>query len=259
MVVIKKLFDRNKLILYILIVIIAFLVFALSHRDREPQVSIKPVNETKLDETQKLIKENQVLRERLAKLEPVTPVKIVSADKPSAVTDALPVLSVMFEGTMIPFETVYHDNAWVRPDYEPYWHSKNGQWSNLPDRIHTSYHRLFVTPGTESLWNETVHECGIAEFADKIHLPGNKDKPEDTIAVVAVQHEITDVVVLNNQVVLIGTPSRTGLQVLAIHEQDLIQSVSGELQAHNDSQEYLFHMVTPDGYELDYNNVIVNF
>lgn len=257
MVVIKNLFDRNKLILYILVVIIAFLVFVLAHR--EPQVSIKPVKETQLDETQKLIKENQGLRERLAKLEPITPVKIVTADKPSAATDTLPVLSVMAEGTRIPFATVYQDKAWLRPDYEPYWHSKNGQWSNLPDRIHTSYHRLFVTLGTDSLWNETVHECGIAEFSDKIKLPVDVGKPEDTIAVVALQHEITDVIVLNNQVILIGTPARTGVQVLAINEQDLVQSVSGELAAHNDNQEYLFQMATPDGYELDYNNVMVNF
>lgn len=257
MAIIKNLFDRNKLIFYILVVILAFLVFVMAHR--EPQVSIKPVKETQLDETQKLIKENQGLRERLAKLEPITPVKIVTADKPSATTDTLPVLSVMAEGTRIPFETVFQDKAWVRPDYEPYWHSKNGQWSNLPDRIHTSYHRLFVTPGTDSLWNETVHECGIAEFQDKMKLPVHNNKPEDTIAVVAIQHEITDVVVLNNQVILIGTPSRTGVEVLAINERDLVQSVSGELEAHNDSQEYLFQMVTPDGYELDYNNVIVNF
>jgi len=257
MVVIKSLFDRNKLILYILVIIIAFLVYALTQP--KPQVSIKTVKESQLDETQRLVRENQGLRKRLAKLEPAIPVKIVTADKPSAATDTLSVLSVMIEGTRIPFETVYLDKAWVRPDYEPYWHSQNGQWSNLPDRIHSSYHRLFVTLGTESLWNETIHECGIAEFADRINLPVNENKPEDTIAVVAVQHQITDLVVLNNQVIMIGTPSRTGVQVLAIQERDLIQSLSGELVVHNDSQEYLFQLVTPDGYELDYRNVIVLF
>lgn len=257
MVIIRNLFDRSKLILYILVVIIAFLLFVITHR--EPQVSIKPVKETQMDDTQKLIKENMVLRERLAKLEPVAPVKIVTADQPSAAIYALPVQSVMAEGTRIPFETVYQDKDWVRPDYEPYWHSKNGQWSNLPNRVHTSYHRLFITPGNASLWNETLHECGIAELADHIKLPVDDNRPEDTIAVVAVQQEISDVVVLNNQVILVGTPARTGLQVLAIDERELVQSVSGELLTKNSNQKYLFQAVTPDGYELDYNNVMVNF
>lgn len=257
MILIKNLLERTKLIVYILVIVIAFLVFALAYH--EPQVSIKPVRESQLDETQKLLRENQGLRERLARLEPVTPVKIVTAHKPSTTAYTLPAISVMAEGTMIPFTTVYHDNTWVRPDYEPYWHSNTGQWSNLPGRIRSSYHRLFVTLGTKSLWNETIHESGIAELADQMKLSLDKNHPGDTIAVVALQHEIFDVVVLNNQVILIGAPSRTGVQVLAIQKQDLVQSISGELEAQNASQEYLFQLITPDGYEIDYSSVIVNF
>ncbi len=257
MVIIRGLLDKDKLILYFLIIVIAFLIFTIAHQ--EPQVSIKPVKETRMTEVEKLARENRDLRERLTKLEPVTPVKIVTADKPSAATESMPASAVVTEGSRVPFETIYDDRAWVRPDYEPYWHSKQGAWGNLPDRIHSSYHRLFVTPGTEGLWNETVHECGIAESAGKIKIPVYDDRPEDTLVVVAIQHQITDVIVLNNQVILLGTPSRTGVQVLALNKQDLIMSVSGELQALNNNREYLFQMVTPDGYEIDYNNAVVSF
>ena len=253
----KDLVDKNKLLLYLLIIVAAFLTFSLAHQ--EPKVSIKPIKESKMTETEKLAKENHDLRDRLARLEPAAPVKIVTADEPSKAIETLPVLAVMSEGTRVPFETVYEDQSWARPDYEPYWHSKQGVWSKVPDRIHSSLHRLFVTPGTEGLWREVTYEAGIAEVADKIKLPVFDDKPENTLTVVALQYQITDVVVLNNQVVLLGVPSRNGMQVLAVNKQELIKSVSGELTTLNNNQEYLFQMVTPDGYEVDYNNAVVNF
>lgn len=257
MVSIRELFDKNKLILYLLIIIGAFLVFTLYNR--EPQVSIKPVKETKMTETEKLVRENQNLRERLARLEPLTPVKIVTADKPSAAIETHPVLNVMAEGTMVPYEDVFKDSSWVRPDYEPYWHSNQGQCSSLPDHIHTSYHRIFITPGTPELWDETMNQCGVSELKDKINIPVYENKPEDTIVVVAIQHQISDVITLQNQVLLVGTPSRTGLQVLSINKRDLIGGISGELPALNNSQEFLFQMVTPEGYEVDYNNAVISF
>ena len=257
MTAIRDLLDKNKLILYSLMVIIAFLLFALTHQ--EPRVSIKPIKVDKLTETEKLAKENMHLRERLARLEPATPVKIVTADKPSRAIYALPALAVINEGTRVPFETIYEDKAWIRPDFEPYWHSKQGQYSSLPNRIHSSYHRLFVTPGTAGLWKETSDQCGIAELSEQIKIPVYDDRPEDTLLVLAIQHQVADVIVLDNQVVLLGTPSRTGLQILAINNKDLVQSVSGEIPVQNNNQEYLFQTVTPDGYEVDYSNTLISF
>ncbi len=253
---ISNLLDKNKLSLYVLIIVIVFLIFSVAHT--EPQVSIRPVKENALTETEKLIKENYSLRERLIKLEPVSPVKIVTVDPPSKSIDTLPVLTVMSEGTRVPFDMVCEDPSWVRPDYEPYWHSKQGRWSRVPDRIQSSYHRLFVTLGTENLWNETIHDSGTVEIAGKIDLPVYDGKTDSTVAVVAIRHRITDIIILNNQVILLGAPSRTGIQILTINKQDLIRS-SGELIGQKNNQEYLFQLVTPDGYEIDYNNVVVSF
>ncbi len=254
---IRNLLDQNKLVLYLLIIIVAFTAVSLAHR--EPKVSIKAVKEQNLTEAEKLTRENNVLRSRLAKLEPASPVKIVTDDKPSPAAEAFPVLAVLNEGTRVPFEVTYEDMFWVRPDYQPYWHSKLGQWSSIPDRIHTSYHHLFVAPGTAGLWNETIHEAGFAELAEKIKLPVYDDKPENTLAVVALQHQVTGIYVLNNQVILVGTPARTGIQVLSVNKQDLVKSESGELLAQNNNLEFLFQLVTPDGYETDYNNVMVSY
>lgn len=253
----KNLLDQNRLVLYLLIIILAFTAVCLAQQ--EPKVSIKAVKEQNLTEAEKLARENSLLRNRLAKLEPSSPVKIVTEDKPSPAAEAFPVLTVMNEGISVPFEVIYEDMAWVRPDYQPYWHSKQGQWSSIPDRIHTSYHHLFVVPGNEDLWNETAHDVGFAELADKIKLPVYDDKPENTLAVVALQHQITGAYVLNNQVILVGAPARTGIQVLSFNKQDLVKSESGEILARNNSLKFLFQLVTPDGYETDYSNVMVSY
>lgn len=251
-----NLLDKNKLILYTLVIVICFLAYTVTRQ--EPQVSIKPIKETKMTQVEKMAKESQELRERLARLEPLSPVKIIRNDL-SSFPEGVPVLNIMAEGTSIPFEVVYENPSWVRPVYEPYWHTSAGLRSSIPDLIHNSYHRLFVTPGTETLWNETIHDSGIAELAEKIKLPSYGSKSNSTIAIVSIRHKVIDVIVLDNQVVLVGIPSRTGVNVLAVDKEDLINSVSGEILAKNNSREYVFHLVTPDGYEFDYNTALVSF
>lgn len=253
----RGLLDKNKLILYLLIIISSFALFSVVHQ--EPRVSIQPVKVEKMTQLERLARDNQELRQRLSKLEPASPVKIVRSEKSVVSSDDLPVVDVIAEGTRVPFKKVYENLSWVRADYQPYWYSKPGNWSSVPDRIHSSYHRLFATVGTNGLWNETLYDSGILEAADKFTLPVFDDNPSNTIAVVTFQHHITDVVVFNNQVVLMGTPMRTGLQVIAIDKRDLFNSGSGEVMTRNSSQEYLFQLSTPDGYELDYNNIVINY
>lgn len=252
----KDLLDKNKLTLYLLIIITVFIIFTTSNQ--KPKVSIKPVKEDNMSQLEKLAKDNRDLRERLANLEPTTPVKIVRAEQVSD-TDNIEVIDVLAEGTRLPFTTVYEDQAWIRPDYEPYWHSKPGLWSSIPDRIHSSYHHLFIATGTDGLWSEATHDSGIVEIEDKIKLPVYEDQPENTVAIIALQHQITDVLVFNNHIVLLGTPSRTGIQVLAFNKRDIINSISGEVFAQKNSQNYLFQLTTPDGYEVDYNNMMISY
>lgn len=253
----KDFFKKNKLYFYLVVITAAFLSFFFLYR--EPKVSIKPITESKMTELEKLAKENQDLRDRLGKLEPVTPVKIVRDTPPPKSVETAPVSGVITEGTPLPFESVYHDPGWIRPDFEPYWHSKSGSYSNIPDRINSAYHRLFVTPATDALWQETIHNSGIAELTDSIQLPHYTQNEKDTIAVVALQYNITNAVLLNNQVVLMGTPARTGVQVITFNKNDIINSISGEVIAKNDSQDYLFQLSTPDGYEVDYENVMISY
>ncbi len=254
---IRELLDKNKLVLYLIIIISAFGFFSVVHQ--EPRVSIKPITESKMTQLEKLARDNQELKERLSKLEPASPVKIIRAQQPSSNIYDLSVVDVLVDGSRIPFTKVYEDPTWIRPDYQPYWHSKPGIWSNIPDRIHNSYHRLFVTIGSNSLWDEALHDSGLVEIADKFKLPVYDDREENTVAIVALQHHITDIVMFKNQIVLLGTPTRTGVQIIAVDKRDLSSNASGEVLAQNTSQEYLLQLSTPDGYEIDYNTVTIPY
>ncbi len=253
----KDLIAKNRLTIYVLIICVTFMIFTMTHE--KPKVSIQTVNESQMTEMEKTLRENRDLKNRLAKLEPPAPVKMVASDNIIPVDLTLSPLTVIEEGIQIPFEKVYEDPAWVRPDYQPYWHSINGQWSSVPDRIHNSYHRLFVTQGTPVLWNEALHNCGIAELSGDIELPVYGNKASDTVAIIAVNHLVADIFLYNNQVVLAGTPARTGIQVLAVDLRDLVNSVTGEVMALNNNKKFIFQLITPDGYEIDYNNVTVSF
>jgi len=230
----KELLDRNRLTLYVLIISVTFMLFLVGQE--KPRVSIRTINESQLTEMEKVARENRDLKSRLAKLEPATPVKMVASDSAIANRSTFSPLTVMEDGRPVPFEIVYEDPSWVRPDYQPYWHSIKGQWSNIPDRIHNSYHRLFISQGTPVLWNETLHNSGIAELAGDIKLPVFGNKTSETIAIVCANHLVTDIFVFGNQVTLVGTPSRTGVQVLAADIRELIGSTSGEIMALNNNK-----------------------
>ncbi|PKM80519.1 MAG: hypothetical protein CVU89_13280 [Firmicutes bacterium HGW-Firmicutes-14] len=257
----KYLPDRPRFIVYLIVIFIAFTAFALSRE--KPSVSIQPVTENQVTETERLTREIRGLKNRLARLEPAVPVKIVTPDqgRPDQgrhAAGAMPVQSVMEEGSILEFDIVYEDPEWVRPDYQPYWHSENGQAQSIPNLVQNSYHRLFISPGTEVLWKETMHTSGTAELFREVSLPVFNGEPGNTVAVIVFNHQVSDAFLWDNQVVLAGVPSRTGIQVIAFDKRALVKSTSGEIPAKNNSLKYLVQLVTPDGYEIDYNYCVIS-
>jgi len=253
----KNLVDKNRLTLYLLVIIAAFGAFSVIQE--KPRVSIKTVRENQMTETEKLVRENKALQNRLALLEPAEPVKIVSTDRALSPGTGIPVLAILAEGAPVPFNTLFDDRDWVRPDYVPYWHSLQGKGGSVPDLIHNSRRRLFVTPATEILWNETVYHSGIQDPANKIKLPVVNGNPGNSLIIVTFNHQVTDIFIRHSQVVLLGVPSRHGIQILSVRVKDLVPSISGEVLARNSGGKYIFQLVTPDGYEIDYADVMVSY
>ena len=188
-----------------------------------------------------------VFKESGWKTEPEVPTNI--ADPPytelAPPTKQEPVETVIKKGREIPALFDYNDPKWERPAYKAYWHSSYGRWSYVPNLIHSALHRIFVTYPTASIFYDFVHELGIAEESDSFER--HSGGPFDRIELVVMQTRIEKIVTLGNQVVVIGKPALTGLQVLSIpvkyiEPDDLKQSI-------------LFQLVTSDGGEIDFATI----
>lgn len=159
--------------------------------------------------------------------------------KPSTV---LPVSEVLSKGKGIPLQFAYNDPDWKRQAYKSYWHSSAGRWSYVPDRIHYAMHRLFVTYPTASVYYDFVHDLGIAIESNSFEIPANNN-PFTNIIVVVMQAKVNEIVALGNQVLIIGEPALTGLQVILVPVHDL--------EPYNTQESILFQLATEKGNEYD--------
>jgi hypothetical protein len=106
-------------------------------------------------------------------------------------------------------------------------------------RIHYALHRLFTT-----------YDIGISgelNFKQNVGIdfPMFQNKTDLDLYIVAFQTTVTDVYTKGNQVVVIGTPKRNGVQVLTIKTGDLHPSDLKKL--------LLIQLSTSLGQELDYS------
>lgn len=188
-----------------------------------------------------------VLKESGWSIEPEVPTNL--ADPPYAElappTKQESVETVIKTGKEIPAQFDYNDPNWERPAYKTYWHSSYGRWSYVPNLIHSALHRIFVTYPTASVFYDFVHDLGIAEESDSFvrHSGG----PLDRIELVVMQTRVEKIVTLGNQVVVIGKPALTGLQVLSIPVK--------YIKPDNLEESILFQLVTRDGDEIDYATI----
>lgn len=156
-------------------------------------------------------------------------------------TKMLSISEVMDNGKDIPLQFAYNNPDWKRQAYKSYWHSSFGRWSYVPDRIHFAMHRIFVTYPTASVFYDFVHDLGIDEESDDFQRSSRT--PYENIVLVVMQTKVEKIVTLGNQVVVIGKPDLTGLQVLLIPVKDL--------RPYNTKESILFQLVTHEGDEID--------
>lgn len=189
-----------------------------------------------------------VLSTSVWKMEPETPRDI---DDPPfwelpAPTKTVSVYEVLRNGKEIPLQFAYNNPDWKRQAYKSYWHSSYGRWSYIPDRIHYAMHRIFVTYPTASVFYDFIHDLGIAEESGDFQRPSKT--PYENIVLVVMQTKVEKIVTLGNQVVVIGKPAVTGLQVLLVPVKDL--------KPHDTKESILFQLVTDEGDEIDYDSVL---
>ena len=189
------------------------------------------------------------LEKRLDFLEPPEPTTILdspfSFEKGTEMhfpTDVIPISEVLKEGTKIPFKVIKSEPNYIRPIYEEDWHSTAGRWSYIPSRIHYALHRIFP-----------FYAIGISaqlDFTQNIGISFLTDMNETDLDlyIVVFQTNITDVYTKGNQVVVVGTPKRTGVEVISIKTADIHPS---------NMEKLLLVQLATNGAELDYS--LINY
>lgn len=158
----------------------------------------------------------------------------------SIYTDVIPISEVSKEGTKIPFKVIKSEPSYIRPIYEEHWHSTywDGRWSYIPSRIHYALHRIFP-----------FYAIGISaelNFQQNVGItfPTTANETDLDLYIVVFQTNITDVYTKGNQVVVVGTPKRTGVEVITIKTADIHPS---------NKEKLLLVQLATNGAELDYS------
>ncbi|MEV5027948.1 hypothetical protein MRBLPE1_003565 [Paenibacillus sp. LPE1-1-1.1] len=158
--------------------------------------------------------------------------------------NTIPISEVMDMGTKIHFNVIKNDSNYKRPVYEEHWHSTywGGRWSYVPMRIHYALHRVFTT-----------YDIGISvelNFKQNVGIdfPMFQNKTDLDLYIIVFQTTVTDVYTKGNQVIVVGTPERNGVQVLTIK--------TGNLNPADLEKLLLIQLATPLGHELDYSLIV---
>jgi hypothetical protein len=187
------------------------------------------------------------LKQRLEQLEPVKPTTILDSPFPfeqgteeTYSPDVVPISEVLKQGKRISFKIIKSEPRYKRPIYQEQWHSTywGGRWSYLPSRIHYALHRLF-----------TFYDIGISEelnFQQNVGItfPTFQNEKDLDLYIVVFQTNITDVYTKGNQIVFVGAPTRTGVEVLTVKTR--------EIQPSNKDKLLLVQLAT-NSHELDYS------
>ncbi|MFJ5563677.1 hypothetical protein [Lysinibacillus xylanilyticus] len=192
-------------------------------------------------------KQIQELEQRLDRLEPPEPTTILDSpfpfEKGTEVhfpTDVIPISEVLKEGTKIPFKVIQSEPNYIRPISKEQWHSTygGGRWSYIPSRIHYALHRIFP-----------FYAIGISaelNFQQDVGIgfPTDMNETDLDLYIVVFQTNITDVYTKGNQVVVVGTPKRTGVEIISIKTADIHP---------NNKEKLLLVQLATNGAELDYS------
>lgn len=149
---------------------------------------------------------------------------------------------VISSGRKIDFETVLNKPEWQRYAYKKSWHSSywGGRFSYVPWLVHNALHRIFVTyPYAHGLFDFS-YDVGIEEHPLDIKSKG----PFDKLVVAVMQADVKGVYTLNNQIVIIASPKRTGLHIFTLNTDDI--------QPSNTKEPVLVQLTTEKGEEIDF-------
>ena len=133
----------------------------------------------------------------------------------------------------IKYSILYNNENYNRPIFHPLWKEHHDrEWCYIPRKMYINMKKLFVLPSDTAVTNDL---CGELGFFEK--YPSIKN---DQTGLLIYNFSVSNISMFENNVLVEGTPSRTGLQLLSIPKNNL-----------TNYKEYAVRLVTKDLCELD--------
>lgn len=196
--------------------------------------AFEPIEEIKSKEH--LMQENNSLKEELSYFIPLKD-EVIHQQSCDIIfgsqTKIYNIKSVIMQGKKVPFSYNYSNPLYNRPLYDPAWKvNYKRSWSYIPKQIENSLHHLLIIPQYNENQKDFFGTLGFHEKFQPI-------KPEQ-YGLMVYNFNVYDAILYENQLLLIGTPSRTGAQIISVNRNIM-----------NGYDKYLIRILTPDNSEID--------
>ena len=133
----------------------------------------------------------------------------------------------------IDYDIIYNNKTYKTPVFHPEWREHyDRDWCYIPRKMYINMKRVFVLPEDADVAYDLCGELGFFQSYPKIE--------KDKIAILVNNFNVTKVETYEDNVLMQGTPSRTGMQVVVIPKSKLIKGT-----------EYAVRLVTSDECEID--------
>jgi hypothetical protein len=139
----------------------------------------------------------------------------------------------MINSSYIKYNILYNNKKYIRPIFHPQWKEHyDREWCYIPRKMYINMKKLFVLPSDNAVANDLCGELGFFE-----EYPSIK---ENQVGLLINNFSVTNISIFEDNILLSGTPCRTGIQVISIQKTNL-----------TNYKEYAARLVTKDLCELD--------
>jgi hypothetical protein len=185
---------------------------------------------------ERLLRENTALKQELTFFIPEQDELIshrVCDDLQNNTVEASDIAALIQRGKKIPFVLNYKNPQYKRPLYSPLWKTNyKRMWAYIPKQIESNMHRLHIISQSQDARYDFFGTLGFHERYLKIQ--------SGYYGLLVYNFDVSQVVLSKNQLLLLGIPSRTGVEVLSINPSNL-----------KHSENYFVKLITLDNYQMD--------
>ncbi len=198
--------------------------------------TLNPLDESK--SLEQLMQENNSLKRELSYFIPLKD-EIIYQQNCDSVPGSQPefdnIQAKLLQGNKIPFSYNYRNPLYKRPLYDPTWKANcERKWCYIPKQIEYSLHRLLIIPRNSENSKDFFGTLGFYEKFQPI-------KP-DQCGLMIYNFSVSDVKLYKDRLVFVGTPTRSGAQIVSIN----VNILKGY-------KKYKVSLITPDNSEIDCN------